>query len=76
MAHFWIALRLRPDGFDAAHAAPLAVGISVKTHSGLISAFGQHIIQPGLIDARHGRPLSRLTIYVSLQTISVILLAS
>jgi uncharacterized protein (UPF0332 family) len=46
--------------FDAAHAALLAAGVSAKTHSGLISAFGKHLVQSGLIDAQHGRALNRV----------------
>jgi uncharacterized protein (UPF0332 family) len=46
--------------FDAAHAALLAAGVSVKTHSGLIGAFGKHLVQSGLIDAQHGRALNRV----------------
>ena len=26
-----------------------------KTHSGLIAAFGEHLVKPGLIGADHGR---------------------
>jgi uncharacterized protein (UPF0332 family) len=46
--------------FDAAHAALLAAGVSIKTHSGLISAFGKHLVQSGLIDVEHGRALNRV----------------
>ncbi|MCK5662677.1 MAG: HEPN domain-containing protein [Thiotrichaceae bacterium] len=46
--------------FDAAHAALLAVGDPVnpantKTHRGLIGAFGQYLIKPGLLKIELGR---------------------
>jgi len=51
--------------FDAAHAALLAVGDPVnpaktKTHRGLISAFGQYLIKPGLLEVDLGRLLNQV----------------
>jgi uncharacterized protein (UPF0332 family) len=51
--------------FDAAHAALLAAGVStgqtsIKTHAGLIGAFGKHLVQSGLIDAAYGRSLNQI----------------
>jgi uncharacterized protein (UPF0332 family) len=51
--------------FDAAHAALLAANIgiadtSVKTHAGLISAFGKHLVQAGLVDVEHGRSFNQV----------------
>jgi uncharacterized protein (UPF0332 family) len=51
--------------FDAAHAALLAARVStgqtsIKTHAGLISAFGKHLVQSGLIDAAYGRSLNQI----------------
>jgi uncharacterized protein (UPF0332 family) len=51
--------------FDAAHAALLAakLGIadtSIKTHSGLIGAFGKHLVQAGLICVEHGRSFNQV----------------
>jgi len=51
--------------FDAAHAALLATKLgvaeaSIKTHSGLIGAFGKHLVQAGLIDAKHGRAFNQV----------------
>jgi len=50
--------------FDAARAALLASGAPVqpdvsKTHSGLISAFGQHLVKDGPISKETGRLLKR-----------------
>lgn len=50
--------------FDAARAALLASGAPVqpdigKTHSGLISAFGQHLVKNGPISKELGRLLKR-----------------
>jgi uncharacterized protein (UPF0332 family) len=51
--------------FDAAHATLLAANVgeadtTIKTHSGLISAFGKHLVQAGLIDAKHGRSFNQV----------------
>jgi uncharacterized protein (UPF0332 family) len=51
--------------FDAAHAALLAANVgvaitSIKTHSGLIGAFGKHLVQAGLIDVKHGRSFNQV----------------
>lgn len=50
--------------FDAARAALLASAATVppdiaRTHSGLIGAFGYHLIKPGLITKDLGRLLNR-----------------
>lgn len=50
--------------FDAARAALLASGASVqhdvgKTHSGLIGAFGQHLVKNGPISKEMGRLMKR-----------------
>lgn len=51
--------------FDAAHAALLASGASVengktRTHRGLIAAFGQSLVQPGILPVDLGRALNRI----------------
>ena len=51
--------------FDAAHAALLAAKVrkadaTVKTHSGLLSAVGKHLVQAGLIDVEHGRSFNQV----------------
>lgn len=51
--------------FDAARAALVAVGSpasaqTARTHSGLISAFGQHLVKPGYVPAEMGRILNRV----------------
>ena len=51
--------------FDAAHAALLQVDSSlnpatVKTHRGLIAAFGEHLIKTGLTTAGVGRSLNQV----------------
>lgn len=51
--------------FDAVHAALLAVGDPVnpantKTHRGLIGAFGQYLIKPGLLEVDLGRLLNQV----------------
>ena len=50
--------------FDAARAALLASGAPVpaeiaKTHSGLISAFGLHLVKPGLVPVEFGKSLNK-----------------
>jgi uncharacterized protein (UPF0332 family) len=50
--------------FDAARAALIASGASVepdigKTHSGLISAFGNHLVKNGPVSRELGRILNR-----------------
>lgn len=51
--------------FDAATAALLSVGAASllnppKTHSGLISGFGLHLVQTGKLPAELGRSLNRI----------------
>jgi len=51
--------------FDAAHAALLGANVgvadtTVKTHAGLIGAFGKHLVQTGLINAEHGRSFNQV----------------
>jgi uncharacterized protein (UPF0332 family) len=51
--------------FDAAHAAPLAVvpdlpQTSIKTHRGLIAAFGKHLVQDGPMAATLGASLNKV----------------
>jgi uncharacterized protein (UPF0332 family) len=50
--------------FDAARAALLVVNAPVeaevaRTHKGLISAFGKHVVKPGLISQEVGRSLGQ-----------------
>lgn len=49
--------------FDAAHAALLRHGAGAnpaetRTHSGLIGAFGKHLVKTGLVRAGWGRSLN------------------
>lgn len=48
--------------FNAARAALISAGreelAAAKTHSGLISAFGEHIVKTGFVAAEHGRALA------------------
>jgi uncharacterized protein (UPF0332 family) len=51
--------------FDAAHAALWIVGAredgsTIKTHSGLIAAFGEGIVKAGEIAPEHGRALAHV----------------
>lgn len=51
--------------FDAAHAALLRLEKSInpaeiKTHRGLIAAFGKHLVKPGLLAAELGRSLNQV----------------
>lgn len=51
--------------FDAAHALLLQSGAHVnpaetKTHSGLIGAFGKHLVKPGIVSANFGRSLNQV----------------
>lgn len=68
-----LLLDIDPDGaanrayyamYYAARAALLTVGevkrAEGKTHAGLISAFGEHLVKPGLISAEHGRALAQV----------------
>lgn len=68
-----LLLDIDPDGaanrayyamYYAARAALLTVGqvrrAEGKTHAGLISAFGEHLVKPGLIPAEHGRALAQV----------------
>lgn len=50
---------------DAAHAALMATGYEspdtmIKTHHGLIAAFGQRLVQSGQVDAELGRAFNRV----------------
>lgn len=53
--------------FNAARAALLATGhareAQAKTHSGLIAAFAQHIVRPGLVHTEHNRAMNRVQEY-------------
>jgi uncharacterized protein (UPF0332 family) len=49
---------------DAAHAALYAAGIKlperpIKSHHGLVSLFGQHLVRGRQIDAEHGIALNQ-----------------
>lgn len=51
--------------FDAAHAALWAAGARedgavVKTHSGLVAAFGEEVVKSGKIAPEQGRALARV----------------
>jgi uncharacterized protein (UPF0332 family) len=48
--------------FDAALLAATAgvADMNIKTHSGLIGAFGKHLVQSGLIDVDHGRSFNQV----------------
>ena len=51
--------------FDAAHAALWALGLEsettiIKSHDGLISRFGKHLVLSGRLDARYGRVLNQV----------------
>lgn len=51
--------------FDAAHAALMRARVNIKpaeirTHSGLIGAFGKHLVKPGLASAELGRALNQV----------------
>lgn len=51
--------------FDAAHAALLRLEqpinpAEIKTHRGLIAAFGKHLVKPGLLAAELGRSLNQV----------------
>jgi uncharacterized protein (UPF0332 family) len=51
--------------FDAAHAALLIVGggtadTTTKTHRGLISAFGQHLVRAGYLASELGAALNKV----------------
>ncbi len=51
--------------FDAAHAALLRLEQSInpaeiKTHRGLIAAFGKYLVKPGLLAAEYGRSLNQV----------------
>lgn len=45
--------------FAATKAALLSKNIEVKTHTGLLSAFGLEFIQTGIVEKEFGRILSR-----------------
>lgn len=51
--------------FDAAHAALLRLGkqinpAEIKTHRGLIAAFGKYLVKPGLLAVELGRSLNQV----------------
>ncbi len=51
--------------YDAARAALIWAGISrergeFKTHSGVLAAFGLHLVKPGLFPAEPGRAIQRV----------------
>lgn len=51
--------------FDAAHGALLRSGTlinpaEIRTHSGLIGAFGKHLVKPGLVATELGRALNQV----------------
>ena len=51
--------------FDAARAAVLATGhlregMHIKTHAGVIAAFGEALVQTSQVDTAFGRSLNRL----------------
>lgn len=51
--------------FDAAHAALIRSraninSAEIRTHSGLIGAFGKHLVKPGLASAELGRALNQV----------------
>jgi len=51
--------------FDAAHAALIAVGAEspdapIRTHNGLIGAFGQHLIVPGHLPVEYGENFNKV----------------
>ena len=51
--------------FNAAHAALWAagvqeIGVVIKTHSGLVSVFGQELVKTGMVNAEYGRALGHV----------------
>jgi len=55
--------------FDAARAAlhardPAVKSETIKTHSGLISAFGLHLVKPEHIDIQYGRSLRQAVQFI------------
>ena len=51
--------------FDAAHAALFSFNAGInpaftKTHRGLIAAFGEHLVKPGLLPIELGRSLNQV----------------
>jgi hypothetical protein len=46
--------------FHAAQAALLALGHSARSHEGVVTLFGLHLIETGRLDRRLGRGLHRL----------------
>ena len=51
--------------FDAAHAALIAVGAElpdalIKTHSGVIAAFGQHLVRSHHLPAEYGAAFNKV----------------
>ncbi|GJM40404.1 MAG: HEPN domain-containing protein [Ardenticatenaceae bacterium] len=45
--------------FYAASALLKSIDVERKKHSGIVSAFGEHFVKPGLIDAKFSRMLVR-----------------
>jgi uncharacterized protein (UPF0332 family) len=54
------ASRLYYAGFHACSAALLALGIEIKSHSGLASEFARHLVKPGTIPPWSSRTLAAL----------------
>lgn len=51
--------------FEAAHAALSAAGVPlpqgpIKSHHGLVSLFGKHLVRPKQIEAKHGAALNQV----------------
>ena len=46
--------------FHASQAALRTRGLSAKTHQGLISLFGLHLVKTGCVDRKYGRYLAKL----------------
>lgn len=60
-AHFEDAVsRAYYAAYHAARAALLAEGHAPRTHHGVVSLFGQHLVRSGRIDVRLGRLLATL----------------
>lgn len=45
--------------FYAASALLKSIGVERKKHAGIVSAFGEYFVKPGLIDAKFSRTLIR-----------------
>jgi uncharacterized protein (UPF0332 family) len=51
--------------YEAAHAALRAAGVAlppgpIKSHRALVSLFGEHLVRPKQIDAKHGAALNEV----------------